>query len=132
MKLEIVEYARLKAVRAFSFATRIKSFRFALEGLWFFLRTQPNAWLHLAATCLVCSSAYFLHVSVHDWSSLIIAIIVVWISETLNTAFEHLCDVVSPAYSESVKRAKDVAAGAVLLSAIGATVIGAVIFGKYL
>ncbi len=71
-------------------------------------------------------------VSADDWRWLVVAITLVLVAELLNTAFEHLCDVVQPELHASVKAAKDVAAGAVLVASIGAAVIGALIFWPYL
>ena len=59
------------------------------------------------------------------------AIIGVLFAETINTAFEYLCDVVSPQKNEAVKHAKDIAAGAVLITAIGAVIIGAIVLLPY-
>lgn len=55
----------------------------------------------------------------------------VWIAEALNTAFEHLCDVVSPEFHASVKLSKDIAAGGVLICAVGAMILGVMIFVPY-
>ena len=118
--------------RGFSLSARMRGFRFAFEGLWFVLKTQHNAWLHVAAAVLACALGLSLGISRWDWMWLVFAICLVWIAEILNTAFEHLCDVVSPQMSHSVKRAKDVAAGAVLIAAAGALVIGGLIFLPYL
>ena len=63
-----------------------------------------------------------------DWRWVVLAIVIVLATELLNTAFEHLCDVVQPELHASVKAAKDVAAGAVLVTSIGAAVIGAMVF----
>src|ERR1700722_17299413 len=104
---------------AFSLRSRVKSFRFAIAGLAFMLRTQHNSWLHLAATILVCIAGLALHVSAEDWRWLIVAVAMVWFAEAVNTAFEHLCDVVSPEFHASVKTSKDVAAGAVLICSAG-------------
>lgn len=117
---------------SFSVIARFKSFRYALAGLWFMLRTQHNAWVHLAATLLVCTAGFALGVSAADWRWLIAAILLVWIAEVFNTAFEHLCDVVSPDFHQSVQKSKDIAAGAVLICAIGAICLGAVTFWPYL
>ena len=57
---------------------------------------------------------------------------VLWVVEALNTAFEYLCDVVSPEFHPLVRKSKDIAAGAVLLSAVGAAAIGLIIFVPYL
>lgn len=116
----------------FSFIGRAKSFRYALAGLWFMLRTQHNAWIHLVATLAVCAAGLALKVSNTDWRWLIVAIVLVWIGETINTAFEHLCDVVHPEYCLPVKASKDIAAGAVLICAAGAALIGAMVFIPYL
>jgi diacylglycerol kinase (ATP) len=110
---------------------RVRSFRFALAGLWFMLKTQHNAWLHLAATIVVCGAGTILRIRNEDWRWLVIAIVMVWIAEALNTAFEHLCDVVSPEFHSSVKRSKDIAAGAVFICAFGAACLGLMVFWPY-
>jgi diacylglycerol kinase (ATP) len=116
----------------FSVFARIKSFGYALNGLGFMLRTQHNAWLHLAASVGVVGAGLALQVSGADWRWLVSAIAMVWVAEAFNTAVEHVCDVVSPGYLEAVKRAKDIAAGAVLICAGAATFIGALTFWPYL
>ncbi len=70
-------------------------------------------------------------VSADDWRWLVLAIAIVLAAELVNTAFEHLCDVVQPELHASVKAAKDVAAGAVLVASIGAAVIGVLVFWPY-
>lgn len=116
----------------FSIRARIKSFRYALSGLLLMLRGQHNAWLHLAATILVCGAGLALNIGSSDWRWLIAAIALVWVAEALNTAFEHLCDVVSPDFHHAVQKSKDIAASAVLLCAIAAAVIGLMTFWPYL
>jgi diacylglycerol kinase (ATP) len=108
----------------FKLSSRLKSIAYALRGLSFMLKTQHNAWLHLAATVGVILLASFLQVRLEDWRWLIAAMVMVWVAEAFNTAVEYVCDVVSPGYSEAVKHAKDIAAGAVLVCAFGAAVIG--------
>ena len=111
---------------------RIKSFGYAWAGLVSMVKSEPHARFHLLATLLVLILAWGLDVSRQDWLWLIVAIALVWVSESMNTAFECLCDVVSPEYSESVKRAKDIAAGAVLIAAVTAAVIGISVFGTHI
>ena len=111
--------------------TRLGSFKYAFDGLRFMLRTQPNARIHAVITVLAVLVAAVLNISAADWRWLLIMMLWVWFAEAMNTAFEHLCDVVSPQFNVSVKRAKDVAAGAVLLSAVMAALIGALIFWPY-
>jgi len=111
---------------------RIKSFGHAWAGLVFLVKSEPHVRIHLLATILVLISAWGLEVSRQDWLWLILAVALVWISEAINTAIEYLCDVVSPEFSENVKRAKDIAAGAVLIAAITAAIIGISVFGAYI
>ena len=116
----------------FSFKDRARSFRHAFAGIGFMLRTQHNAWLHALATVLVLGAAFTLGLRGEDWKWLVLTIVLVWLAETMNTAFEHLCDVVSPDFHASVKLAKDIAAGAVLITAIAALLMGGLIFGPYI
>jgi diacylglycerol kinase (ATP) len=116
----------------FSISARLKSLGYALSGLGFMLRTQHNAWIHLVATALVVAVGLWLRIAPHDWRWIVLAIALVWVAEIVNTAFEHLCNVVQPEFHVSVKVAKDVAAGAVLVAAVAAAVIGLLVFLPYL
>lgn len=115
--------------RRFGFDGRLRSVRFALNGIRSVLRTQQNAWIHAVATVAVVAAAVFFEVSRTDWCLLIVAMMAVWMAEALNTAIELVADVASPEFHPLVGQAKDVAAGAVLLSAFGALVIGVLILG---
>lgn len=115
----------------FSVAARLKSFAFAFEGFAFMLRTQHNAGVHLGATIAIVALGFALQVSADAWRWLIAAMALVWVAEAMNTAFEHLCDVVSPQFHESVKRSKDIAAAAVLVCVIAASLLGAITFAPY-
>jgi diacylglycerol kinase (ATP) len=96
------------------------------------LVSQHNARIHLLATVLACGLGLLLGISLLEWCAIVVAIVMVWTAEALNTAFELLCDVASPEYHPLVQKGKDVAAGAVLLSAVGAAVIGLLVFGPHL
>ncbi len=115
----------------FTVAGRLRSIRFALRGLKLLLRTQHNAWIHLVATVGVIAAGLGLGISRAEWCWIIIAMMLVWTAEALNTALELTCDAVSPAFHPLVGNAKDVAAGAVLVSAVGAAAIGAMVFWPY-
>lgn len=117
---------------AFSLSARLRSFAFALNGLRFMLKSQHNARVHLAATGAAITLGVLLPLTLTEWRQLILVIAVVWLAEAMNTAFEHLCDVVSPAFHPEVKRAKDVAAAAVLIVSGAAALIGLLIFGPHL
>lgn len=114
--------------RPFEFTGRIRSFKFALQGIGHLLRTQHNAWIHAAATVLTISVGFWFQLSPADWCWVVLAITSVWTAEAMNTAFEFLCDATTTDFHPIVGQAKDVAAGAVLLAAIGASVIGLIVF----
>ena len=116
----------------FSIAARLKSFRYAFAGFAFMLRTQHNAWVHLVASLVVIAGGFALRVTADDWRWLVVAMALVWVAEAMNTAFEHLCDVVSPEFHASVQCAKDIAAAAVLVCVIAAGVLGTLTFWPYL
>ncbi len=115
----------------FTVSARLKSFGYAFSGIGFMLRTQHNAWLHAVATVAVIAVGFALRVRVTDWRWLIVAVGMVWVAETFNTAVEYVCDVVSPGYCDAVKHAKDIAAGAVLICAAAAVILGALTLWPY-
>jgi diacylglycerol kinase (ATP) len=116
---------------AFSLEARIRSFRYALRGLRSLLTSQHNAWIHAAVTLGVCGVATLLEISRLEWCFIVLAIATVWTAEALNTALELLCDAAVPELHTLVGRAKDVAAGAVLVSAIGAAIVGGLVLGPH-
>lgn len=115
-----------------SFSGRIRSVRCAVQGIGTMLGSQHNAWVHLAATVAVVIAGLFLRLQANEWCWITLAIMSVWTAEALNTAFEFLTDVASPEFHPLAGKAKDVAAGAVLISAIGAVIIGFLVFGPRL
>ena len=119
---------RIAESQPFQFTGRIRSFRHAITGILRMIRCQHNAWIHAAATVIVIAAGLLLQVSVADWCWLILAISIVWTAEALNTAFEFLADAASPEFHPLVRDAKDVAAGAVLVTAVAAAIIGTIIF----
>lgn len=117
--------------RKFSVAARARSFVYAGRGVRTMLASQHNAWIHAAATSAVITGGVFASITRAEWCVLVLAMVSVWTAEALNTAFEFLCDVASPEFHPLVEKAKDVAAGAVLLCALGAAGIGALVFAPY-
>jgi diacylglycerol kinase (ATP) len=115
----------------FTLTGRLRSIRYALEGLLLMLKTQPNAWIHLLATTIVVLAGFYYEITATHWAIITLTILSVWVAETLNTAFEYLCDVTNPEFHPIVKKAKDISAGAVLISALGAIIIGLIIFLPY-
>ncbi len=115
-----------------SFSGRIRSIRCALQGIRTMVCSQHNAWVHAAATILVVVGGFCFRLRADEWCWISLAIVSVWTAEALNTAFEFLTDVASPEFHPLAGKAKDVAAGAVLISAMGAVIIGFLIFGSRL
>ncbi|MDT8300425.1 MAG: diacylglycerol kinase family protein [Sedimentisphaerales bacterium] len=115
----------------FSIAGRIKSFRYAIQGILLMVKSQHNAWLHATASIVVMIVSAFFRLSAGEWCWMVIAIMAVWTAEALNTALEFLADVASPEFHPLVEKAKDVAAGAVLISAGGSVIIALLILGPY-
>lgn len=93
------------------------------------LAEESNARLHAAATIAVVAAGFAFGISRGEWLAIILSISLVGCAEGLNTAFESLCDVASPQFHPKVERAKDIAAGAVLIAAAGAAAVGLFVFG---
>jgi diacylglycerol kinase len=110
----------------------IAGFRYAFRGLWYVLRTQRNARVHVCIAFLAILLGVVLHISALEFAMIFVAITGVFIAEMFNTVFELCIDLASPDYHPLAKIAKDVAAGAVLLSAMLAAVIGVFVFGPHL
>jgi diacylglycerol kinase len=109
--------------------SRIRSFKHALSGLIYVIRTQQNTWLHLLATVCVIALAAWLKLSRLDWAILILAIALVWMAEFINTAVEAVVDLASPERHPLGKVGKDVGAAAVLVAAFTAAILGFLILG---
>jgi diacylglycerol kinase len=107
----------------------VGSFRYAFAGLWYVLRTQQNARIHLLITVGVIALGAWLEVSLTQWAVLALTIGLVLAAEMLNTVAERLVDLISPDYHPLAGTVKDVTAGAVLLSAITAIIVGLLILG---
>ncbi len=117
---------------SFTVSGRLKSVRNAFHGVALMLKSQHNAWLHaFASICILTAGAVF-HLSDPEWCWIILAIMAVWTAEALNTALEFLADAAKPEFHPLVKNAKDVAAGGVLISAIGSVAIGLLVLGPHL
>ncbi len=116
----------------FSLNSRVRSFTFAVDGLRFMIFAEHNARIHLVATAVVITAGIMAGLEMSEWRWIVLAIVLVWFGEALNTAIEYLCDVVSPGSNELVRRAKDISAGAVLVTAVGAALIGMCVFLPHL
>ena len=122
----------MKTPMALRFSERARSFRHAFNGIVVVVRTQPNAMIHLAATIGVIALGFYEGLSNLEWCAIVGAIGLVWVAEALNTAIEYLGDEISSEKRTGIGFAKDVGAGAVLLAAICAVVLGLLVFVPHL
>lgn len=105
------------------------SFRNAAAGIADVCRSERHMRFHLLATVLAGIAGWRLGVSRTDWLWLLAAVSTVWIAETVNSAVERMVDLVSPEFHPLAGAAKDMAAGAVLIAALFAAVVGIVVLG---
>jgi len=112
--------------------TLFKSFYYACNGLMHALKGDQNFRIHIAAALIVITASIFFDVNPFEMGILGVMIVLVMVTEMINTAIEHMVDLISKEYSEDAKIAKDVSAGMVLLSSLGAVVVGFLIFTPYI
>jgi diacylglycerol kinase len=112
----------------FSFKSRFESFGFALNGLLDLFRNEHNSRIHLLAAIGAIALGIFLKINQVEWCLVIMVIGIVFLTELLNSSLETLADVVDPELNEKIRKAKDYAAAAVLISAVLSVVIGGIIF----
>jgi diacylglycerol kinase (ATP) len=105
-----------------------RSFGYAFNGIGYAAATQLNFRVHLVAMLTAVFMGYWLHISTGEWLWIALSITLVLVMELLNTAIEILVDLVSPGYNEKAGHVKDVAAGAVTITAFFAVITGLVIF----
>lgn len=114
--------------RKFSLTERSESFRNALRGTWTLLKYEHNARIHLFILVVVIIAGILLDISGSDWMAILFVSGLVFASECFNTAIEYLSDQITGEQNENIRKAKDVAAAGVLISAIISVLTGAIIF----
>ena len=107
----------------------INSFKYAIEVFVSSFKTERNMKIHIMAMIIVIALGIFMKLNKIEWCIITIAIVMVISAELFNTAIENVVDMVSPQKNPQAKLVKDIAAAAVLVLAIGAAVIGIIIFG---
>ncbi|HZS90692.1 MAG TPA: diacylglycerol kinase family protein [Chloroflexota bacterium] len=110
----------------------ISSFRYAFAGIWWAIKTQRNMRVHLVLGICAVLLAIALGLDTAREAILALTVTLVLVAEMINTVVEAVVDLVSPTYHPLARVAKDVAAGAVLVTAIGSVVVGLFIFLPYL
>jgi diacylglycerol kinase len=114
------------------FGSRIQAVRIALDGLKQVLISEPNARIHALITLVVFLAAWLLQISRLEWICLFLTVGLVWVAEVFNTAVEKLVDLARPEIHPAAKTIKDISAGAVLVCALTAVLVGLLIFGPRL
>ena len=118
--------------KKFSIVKRAKSFSYAGRGIWILVKTTHNAWVHIFILCFAILLGFFFHITHFEWMMLVFAAGMVLAAEAFNTAIEIDIDLTSPDIHPMARDVKDVAAGAVLITAITALLIGLFIFVPHL
>jgi undecaprenol kinase len=108
------------------------SFKYAFQGIAHAIRTQANLQIHLAISIIVVVAGIVFRISITEWIDIVLAMMIVLSAELFNTSIENAMDRVSTEVHPLAKVAKDTAAGAVLITAIGSVVIGMLIFAPKL
>lgn len=114
--------------KKFSWKKRAKSFQFAFAGIKMLLRNEHNAWIHSVTALLVLVFGFIFQLSPLEWVAVFLCIGIVLMAEAFNTSIEALADRVNPEQDPMIKKAKDVAAGAVLIAALMSVAVGLIIF----
>ncbi|MCS6839471.1 MAG: diacylglycerol kinase family protein [Roseiflexus sp.] len=125
-RMRIMSAPRRRSVRWIQ--QRLRSFPFAFAGIGHLLRTQGNAQIHVAAGSVAIALGFLFNIDRGEWLALALTITLVLAAEGVNTAVEAVVDLVTPGFHPLAKIAKDVAAGTVLLTAIGAVAVGLIVF----
>ena len=112
----------------FSLLSRLRSFHYAFRGIGWAFRLEHNLWIHTLAAAAAVVMGFLLQISALEWIVIVIVIAGVFVSELFNSAIESLVDLCSPGLDERAGRIKDMAAGAVLIAALGALATGLIIF----
>ena len=118
--------------KEFSVIRRARSFKHASRGIAVFIKTTHNAWIHIFILIVAIIFGFYIGISETEWMSLVFAAGLVLTAEAFNSAIEIDIDLTSPEYHPYARDTKDIAAGAVLISAITAIIIGILIFGHYI
>jgi diacylglycerol kinase len=106
-----------------------ESFRFAIAGLWYALRTQRNTRVHLTIAAAAIAVGLWVRLSTAEWAILTLTIGFVLVSEMINTVAETLIDMISPGFHPLATVIKDVTAGAVLIGAVVSAIVGLLLLG---
>lgn len=117
---------------SFSISKRVHSFRYAFRGIATLLKDEHNSRIHVSIMTIVILAGFLFGITPQEWCSIIICFGLVLMAEAMNSAIEAIADLVMPDYHPLIKKAKDVAAAGVLISAIASVAVGLVVFLPYI
>ena len=112
----------------FSFKKRIKSFKYAFDGLKVLFKEEHNSWIHATATICVIAAGFLFRISMFEWIAVIISIGMVLSAEIVNSSLERTADFIKAERDDRKRDIKDLGAAAVLVCAISAAIVGLIIF----
>lgn len=115
----------------YNFKKQLKSFTFAWKGILTCAGHEQNITFHLVAAIVVVVGGFFFNITHTEWMVVMLCIGTVITAELFNSAIERLVDLVSPEWQKIAGEVKDIAAGAVLVTAITAAIVGLIVFLPY-
>ena len=118
--------------KKFSPRDRLKSLTYAIRGIYVVVSSQPNAWIQALALIVILAAGIYFDFTQAEWCWVVLAVALVWMAEALNSGIEFVADLVSPEYHPLIRNAKDVAAGAVLITVLAALIIGILVVWPYI
>ena len=122
----------MNAPHPLSVRGKMLAFQYAWQGISYMLRTQPNAWFQIGIWVVVTAVGLAFRLTAGEWSAAVLALALVWFTVALITAIVDVVDLASPGRHPLAGRAKDVAAGAVVVAVAASAIIGLIIFGPRL
>ncbi|NDW08087.1 diacylglycerol kinase family protein [Dysgonomonas sp. 520] len=118
----------MKGQEKFSFKKRLESFKYAFSGLATLFKEEHNARIHLVFALAAIALGFVFSISVYEWIAILLCVALVFSLEIVNSAIENLADRITKDNDSYIRKAKDLAAAAVLVAAIFSVIIGAIIF----
>lgn len=115
----------------YNFKKQLKSFTYAWKGILTCAGHEQNITFHLVAATVVVVAGFFFNITHTEWMVVMLCIGTVITAELFNSAIERLVDLVSPEWQKIAGEVKDIAAGAVLVTAITAAIVGLIVFLPY-
>lgn len=110
------------------FTRRLKAFVYAFKGLVILIRTEDSIKVHFFVTVIAIIMGFFFNINPTEWILQLLAIGLVIVTESLNTAIEKIADYINPNFHLKIGEIKDIAAGAVIFAALIAVIIGVIIY----